>query len=89
MLTVLGALASGPALAAARTQEWWLASLQVTQAWGQSEGAGITVAVLGTGVDASYPSLAGSVITGPDYSGTAECVRIGPKGSVFVSGFAD
>ena len=43
----------------------------MTQAWGQSEGAGITVAVLGTGVDASYPSLAGSVITGPDYSGTA------------------
>jgi hypothetical protein len=28
------------------------------------------VAVLGTGVDASHPSLAGSVITGPDYSGT-------------------
>ncbi len=71
MLTVLGALASGPALAAARAQEWWLASLQVTQAWGQSQGAGITVAVLGTGVDASYPGLAGSVITGPDYSGTA------------------
>ena len=60
MLTVLGALASGPALAAARAQEWWLASLQVTQAWGQSKGAGITVAVLGTGVDASYPGLAGS-----------------------------
>ena len=71
MLTVLGALASGPAFAAARAQEWWLASLQVTQAWGQSQGAGITVAVLGTGVDASYPGLAGSVITGPDYSGTA------------------
>ena len=71
MLTVLGAVASGPALAAARAQEWWLTSLQVTQAWGQSEGAGITVAVLGTGVDAGYPSLSGSVITGPDYSGTA------------------
>ena len=71
VLTVLGAVASGPALAAARAQEWWLTSLQVTQAWGQSEGAGITVAVLGTGVDASHPSLSGSVITGPDYSGTA------------------
>ena len=43
----------------------------MTQAWGQSKGAGITVAVLGTGVDANYPGLAGSVITGPDYSGTA------------------
>ena len=27
------------------------------------------MAVLGTGVDASYPGLAGSVITGPDYTG--------------------
>jgi hypothetical protein len=29
-------------------------------------------------------------ICSPDYNGQAECVRIGPKGSVFVqSGFAD
>jgi len=29
-------------------------------------------------------------ICNPDYNGQAECVRIGPKGSVFVqSGFAD
>ena len=28
------------------------------------------MAILGTGVDASYPGLAGSVITGPDYTGS-------------------
>jgi hypothetical protein len=78
-LTVLGVL--GPAIAAdaaasaghgnnARAQEWWLSGLNVTQAWPQTEGAGITVAVLGTGVDPSYPGLAGSVITGPDYTGS-------------------
>jgi len=54
----------------ARDQEWWLAGLHVTQAWRRSEGSGITVAVLGTGVDASYPGLAGAVITGPDYTGS-------------------
>jgi subtilisin family serine protease len=79
-LTVLGVLGCAPAIAAAfpraehgntvRDQEWWLASLHVTQAWQMSEGSGITVAVLGTGVDASYPGLAGAVIAGPDYTGS-------------------
>jgi hypothetical protein len=78
VLTVL--LGFAPAIAAASTragggntardQEWWLADLHVTQAWQKSEGSGITVAVLGTGVDASYPGLAGAVITGPDYTGS-------------------
>ena len=69
----------GPAIAASaatpaghgnsvRDQEWWLSSLNVTQVWPTSQGAGIVVAVLGTGVDASYPGLAGSVIAGPDYT---------------------
>ena len=80
MLTVLGVLWSAPAIAGASTssaggntardQEWWLAGLHITQVWPASEGAGIIVAVLGTGVDASYPGLAGSVITGPDYTGS-------------------
>jgi hypothetical protein len=84
-LTVAGVLGFAPAIAAAampaghgnttRDQEWWLAGLHVTQAWQQSEGSGITVAVLGTGVDASYPGLAGSVITGPDYTGSAPMGR--------------
>jgi hypothetical protein len=54
----------------ARDQEWWLAGLQVLQAWQESRGSGITVAILSTGVDASYPGLTGSVITGPDYTGS-------------------
>ena len=51
-------------------QEWWLAGLHVTQTWPTTEGAGITVAVLGTGVDTRHPDLAGSVTTGPDFSGS-------------------
>src|SRR5579859_1726562 len=53
-----------------RSQEWWLAGLHVTQAWHTSVGAGITVAVLGTGVDLSAVDLAGDVITGPDFTGS-------------------
>ena len=80
MLTVLGVMGFAPAIATASTpagyanttrdQEWWLAGLHIPQAWQESEGSGITVAILGTGVDASYPGLAGSVITGPDYTGS-------------------
>jgi hypothetical protein len=53
-----------------QAQEWWLGGLHVTQTWPSTEGAGLTVAVLGTGVDPRHPDLAGSVITGPDFSGS-------------------
>jgi serine protease len=53
-----------------QAQEWWLGGLHVRQTWPDTEGAGITVAVLGTGVDSRHPDLAGSVTTGPDYTGS-------------------
>ncbi len=62
-------VAAAPALAdTVRNQEWWLASLHVTKAWLSSRGTGIKVAVLDTGVDPTQPDLAGSVITGRDYT---------------------
>ena len=51
-----------------QAQEWWLGGLHVRQTWPSTQGAGITVAVLGTGVDPRHPDLTGSVTTGPDFS---------------------
>jgi Subtilase family len=79
VITVSWLLGAVPALAAAdygvagtgvQAQEWWLADLHVAQAWQTTEGAGVTVAVLGTGVAAGHPDLAGSVSTGPDFTGS-------------------
>jgi hypothetical protein len=66
------ALATGSAGAgnSVQAREWWLGGLHVTQAWTTTQGAGITVAVLGTGVAAGHPDLAGSVTTGPDFTGS-------------------
>ena len=62
-------VAAAPAFAdTVRNEEWWLTSLHVTKAWLSSRGAGVTVAVLDTGVDATQPDLAGSVTTGKDYT---------------------
>ena len=63
------ALNSAPALAdQVRQSEWWLPELHITAAQQISNGSGVTIAVLDTGVDAAAPDLAGSVLTGPDFS---------------------
>ena len=79
----------GPALAAGgydvagsiQAGEWWLGALHVTQAWETTEGAGITVAVLGTGVAAGHPpDLAGSV-TAPVQAHQFAPDQAGPSGA--------
>ncbi len=67
------ALATVPASASGvRGSEWWLSTLKVRQAWTTSKGAGVTVAVLSDGVDASQPDLTGAVTSGPDLTGTSQ-----------------
>jgi type VII secretion-associated serine protease mycosin len=50
-------------------QQWVLDMLGIPAAWPLSEGAGVTVAVIDSGVNPDISDLTGSVITGPDYTG--------------------
>jgi hypothetical protein len=50
-------------------QQWVLDAMDVPAAWPLSQGRGVTVAVIDSGVDPTISDLAGSVITGPDLTG--------------------
>jgi type VII secretion-associated serine protease mycosin len=62
---------STPALAdqVRQAQMWVLGMLNAQQAWSVSQGAGVTVAVIDSGVNKNVSDLAGSVTEGPDLTG--------------------
>lgn len=72
---VLGIVASGVFVGSAasadqiRDREYWLSAYGISSAWNTTKGAGITVAVIDTGVDGSHEDLTGTVIGGTDVSG--------------------
>ncbi len=52
-----------------RDLEYWLNDYGFTEAWKTTRGAGITIAVIDTGVDGTVPDLSGAVTGGADVSG--------------------
>lgn len=60
-------LATGPAQAASTPVGWEGQALSLSAAQRLSQGQGVTVAVLDSGVDVDHPALKGKVTTGPDY----------------------
>lgn len=74
-IAALGTLASvllvGPTASAdaVRDRQYWLADYGISQAWNTTRGAGVTVAVIDTGIDATHPDLVGAVAGGTDVSG--------------------
>ena len=63
-----------------RDRQYWLSDYGFTKAWTLSQGEGVKVAVIDTGIDASHPALEGAVIGGTDVSGLGSADGLTPVG---------
>ncbi|MGN9843424.1 S8 family serine peptidase [Nonomuraea sp. H19] len=69
-----------------RAGQWQLGALRLPEAWRESKGAGVLVAVLDTGVNGRHQDLAGVVSQGPDLTGAARSAGLwGRHGTAMAS----
>ena len=64
-----------------RSHEYWLDSYGIRAAWATTQGQGVRVAVIDTGIDGSVPELRGAVVDGTDFSGQGGADGQTPVGS--------
>lgn len=68
LLAVILVLIAAPSALAANDplspQQWGLQKIQAPQAWSQSRGGGVTIAVSDTGVDLAHPDLSSKIAEG-------------------------
>lgn len=69
VLTALSASPAGAVTPRHRADEWWFAPWAISDIWKITRGAGVTVGVLDSGVNARLPELAGAVLPGGDTTG--------------------
>ncbi|MEV6630024.1 type VII secretion-associated serine protease mycosin [Actinoplanes sp. NPDC051470] len=77
-----------------RAQQWHLRTLNVAGAWNWSQGAGVTVAVIDSGVDSKHVDLQGQVLPGLDLvdtkgDGDTDLVGHGTTVSALIAGKDD
>jgi subtilisin family serine protease len=70
------ALAIGPVTVAEASplseQQWWFDTWNIEETvWPQSKGAGVTVAVIDTGVNAALPDMRAAVVPGKSFQGSS------------------
>ncbi|TJY72437.1 peptidase S8 [Arthrobacter sp. CAU 1506] len=73
-IAVLASLVlAGPAQAdSTRDKQYWLDSYGIRAAWEDSQGEGVKVAVIDSGVDGTHPDLKGAMAGGTDVSGSGD-----------------
>ncbi|OPC83153.1 hypothetical protein B4N89_21405 [Embleya scabrispora] len=63
MILVGGSISAAPAQAdSIRAQQWYLDTWKIDDVWKAARGAGITIAVVDSGVDATHEDLAGQIL---------------------------
>lgn len=85
VVAVVGSLlVAAPASAdSVRSAQYWLDAYGIRTAWETTQGAGVTIAIIDTGVDSTVPELRDAVIDGEDFSGlgTSDGTPVGSSGS--------